>query len=251
MARFPTPAKTSKLPPATPSSRCHGRVNPLAWVASAAPMKVVPSAGSAYRVLSGVVHGDAGSLLGLVKPVGNGPHIHRVGPDLQLVPLAWLYGFRWVANFLLTTHGIHPYPSVDRAAEHARFLVAQFGSVLNAAQRLDRRTWPARPPPQPVAVAAFFGPEVDKIRWYLYDERTRTIQVADPGPGQNTAIAGLRKGVEKYAVGWHAQGRGPSPMTVKCPHIRVYPRPAARYADAASVLPSPDDWLEPLPPDKS
>ena len=48
MARFPAPAKMSKLPPATPSSRCHGRgVKPLAWVANAAPMKVAPSAGSA------------------------------------------------------------------------------------------------------------------------------------------------------------------------------------------------------------
>ena len=49
MARFPAPAKMSKLPPATPSSRCHGRVKPLAWVANAAPMKVVPSAGSRER----------------------------------------------------------------------------------------------------------------------------------------------------------------------------------------------------------
>src|SRR5918994_3634710 len=47
MARFPAPAKMHKLPPATPSSRCHGRVKPLAWVANAAPMKVAPSAGSA------------------------------------------------------------------------------------------------------------------------------------------------------------------------------------------------------------
>ncbi len=30
MARFPAPAKMGKLPPATPSSRCHGRVKPLA-----------------------------------------------------------------------------------------------------------------------------------------------------------------------------------------------------------------------------
>src|SRR5215212_6939206 len=47
MARFPAPAKMHKLPPATPSSRCHGRVKPLAWVANAAPMKVAPSAGIA------------------------------------------------------------------------------------------------------------------------------------------------------------------------------------------------------------
>ena len=30
MARFPAPAKMDKLPPATPNSRCHGRVKPLA-----------------------------------------------------------------------------------------------------------------------------------------------------------------------------------------------------------------------------
>src|SRR3954454_22015471 len=47
MARFAAPAEMSTMPPATPSIRCHGRVNPLAWVASAAPMKVAPSAGSA------------------------------------------------------------------------------------------------------------------------------------------------------------------------------------------------------------
>src|SRR5215217_1024725 len=47
MARFPAPATISRLPPAMPSRRCHGRVNPVAWVASAAPMKVVPRAGSA------------------------------------------------------------------------------------------------------------------------------------------------------------------------------------------------------------
>ena len=54
----------------------------------------------AYRVLSGVVHGDAGGLLGLTQSFGNkGVRVHRVGPDLQLVALAWLYGYRWITEF--------------------------------------------------------------------------------------------------------------------------------------------------------
>lgn len=201
----------------------------------------------AYRVLSAVVHGDAGGLLGLTKHSDDGPSIHRVGPDLQLVVLAWLYGFRWVADLLLTASHRHPYPSVREAADHAGYLVARFGSVLDAAQELDQRIWPTQPPPQPVSVAAFFHPKVDSIRWYLYDEQTRTVQVADAAPGQEAAVANLRQGVAEAVVNWHTPVRQPAPLTVECPHIRVYPR-SARYADATKILPSPEYWLAPLPP---
>jgi hypothetical protein len=45
MAKVPAPATMRTLPAARPSSRCHGRVNPLAWVASVAPMKGRPERG--------------------------------------------------------------------------------------------------------------------------------------------------------------------------------------------------------------
>ena len=47
IARLATPAASSRAPPATPSRRCHRGVSRLACAASAAPMNVAPSAGSA------------------------------------------------------------------------------------------------------------------------------------------------------------------------------------------------------------
>ena len=47
IARLPSPAASSRLPPTRPSRRCQAGVSPLACAARAAPMKVVPSVGSA------------------------------------------------------------------------------------------------------------------------------------------------------------------------------------------------------------
>lgn len=196
----------------------------------------------AYRVLSGVVHGDAGGLLGLMKGFGKqGARIHRVGPDLQLVALSWLYGYRWIAEFLGTVHERHPFPSAEAASKYAGFLVGRFGSVLDTARRLDARIWPVKPPPQPTAVAAFFQSLTGPIRWYLYDERQHTVVVADPGPDQEAAIKAMREDVSKLTYS------GPPPAVAVCPHIRVYPRPTASYAQAGSALPPPEHWLHPLP----
>lgn len=198
----------------------------------------------AYRVLSGVVHGDAGGLLGLTQSVGNkGARVHRVGPDLQLVALAWLYGYRWITEFLCVVYERHPLPSVEEAANHAGFLVGRFGSVLRAARRLDARTWPDEPPPQPIAIAAIFRPTSGAIRWYLYDRRLQSVVVADPGPYQESAIDAMRADVTALTYS------GPSPAVVECPHIRVYPRRAARYAHVSSALPGQEHWLTPMPKD--
>lgn len=166
--------------------------------------------------------------------------MHRVGPDLHLVALAWLYGYRWIHEFLTTVHERHPFPSVEAAAGHAGFLVGRFGPVLAAARRLDTRTWPHKPPPQPVAVAAFHRRGAP-IRWFLFEPQLRTVVVADPGPGQDAVIEAMRAEIAQLDYG------GPSPAVVVCPHIQVYPRKGARYARAQHALPDPGHWLWPDP----
>ena len=47
-----------------------------------------------YRILSGVMHGSAGSVLGTRRKKGERV-THRLGPDYQLVPVAFLSGMSW------------------------------------------------------------------------------------------------------------------------------------------------------------
>ena len=63
MARLPAPAKMGKLPPATPSSRCHGRVKPLAWVAYAAPARWLRELGASAATLPLRLHRELSRVL--------------------------------------------------------------------------------------------------------------------------------------------------------------------------------------------
>ena len=100
-----------------------------------------------------------------------------------------------------------------------------------------------RVPPQPIAIAAIFRPPSGAIRWYLYDRRLQSVVVADPGPDQESAIDAMRADVAALTYS------GPPPAVVMCPHIRVYPRRAARYARVRSALPDQEHWLPSMPKD--
>lgn len=95
----------------------------------------------AYRVLSGVVHGDAGGLLGLTKKTASGM-IHRLGPDLSLALLALLYGFRWLTKFAEAVEVAHPFPAVVDLRRSTEELVNLFPHLVVTCRRVDNLVWP-------------------------------------------------------------------------------------------------------------
>lgn len=202
----------------------------------------------AYRVLSGVVHGDAGGLLGLSRDQDGGL-IHRIGPDLQLVPLAYLYGFRWLADLFVNVAARHPFPSVAHLSECAAFIGAQFPEVLTAAQRLDEQTWPAITPPTPVAVVAFYGSSRQDMRWYLYDGAHEAVTVADPDQGSLEAVDDLWSTLKDAVAAYHWPSRRSIPCVAAEPRVTVYPRPDAIPHPAPAVLPPTETWS--LPPHRA
>lgn len=187
-------------------------------------------------MLSGVVHGDAGGLFGLTKEL-HGAVVHRVGPDLQLLPVAYLYGFRWLAHLLKEAATRHNVPAAELAAEHADYLVtACWPEILKTCQDLDRRVWPNRPPPQPGAVAAFYTADPTQVRWYFHDPHTESVTVADVDPRDQELVDSLAPRFAEPLREWRSAGEPPRPMTVRVLGVRVRPREGARPAPAASVL---------------
>lgn len=190
----------------------------------------------AYRVLSGVVHGDAGGLLGLSRSSGVGT-IHRLGPDLQLLPLAALYGFRWLADFTLTAH--HEFgelPTVKTASEVVAGVVGRWPDIRRTAAAIDAQMWPDKPPPQPGAVAAFYGPDSAQIRWYHHDPKFDVVTVADVAPGSRDEADKVPERFAEHVAAYYAAGDRERPMTVRVLGVNVIPRSAARPWPAASVL---------------
>lgn len=197
----------------------------------------------AYGVLSGVVHGDAGSLLGLTKPASGGM-IHRLGPDLQLMPLAHLYGFRWLSLFAAAVAASDPMPAVQTLQERAQVLVDQFPSVLAACRSIDAAIWPKTAPLQVGAVAAFYGPDSSKIRWFFHDPHISGLTPAEVVADDLHLVADLSTRMAERVRSYYAQGKPARPLTVRVLHVRVIPRSGARAVPEASIL-TPRFWFDP------
>lgn len=136
--------------------------------------------------------------------------VHRLGPDLQLVPLAFHEGITWWREMLNDLPLVPPHPAwplrIDQATDT---LLNSYEDVYTTCTRLDNRLWSLKtPPPKRLALFALY-PE-DKVRWFLHDPGAQTVQPANllgaPPPAMETILAEMRPSVgdtgDKPVVGF-------------------------------------------------
>ena len=132
-----------------------------------------------YRILSAVIHGSSGGMRGLTKEVGE-QKVHRLGPDMQLVPLAFEEGLR---NFMLLCEQLFKMTGRVEADEMGgrtfQVLKSNLEGVRAVAAKQDRKMWPDQPP-APVYVPSVVVWPNGKARWFLRDTRNELMVRADP-----------------------------------------------------------------------
>lgn len=189
-----------------------------------------------YRILSGVMHGSAGALLGTRKEKGS-LVTHRLGMDLQLAPLAFHEGFTWWRALLDELPSAAPPPDWAVGLRDATGMLLDDGyqEIFAACRRLDNRLWPAGPvPPKRVAVLALYPR--DKIRWFLHDRPAGLLRPAVPIseiPDLTEIIETLRPQVGT------AGGR---PATAAVAGVRLEPIAERRPVHEAHLLIPPDTF---------
>ncbi len=183
-----------------------------------------------YRILSGVMHGTSGALLGTRRTV-RGEVVHRLGPDFELCALAYIEGLRWVRMFL------ERIPSAERApwddiglSDKVDALIAAYPTLFSTLREIDKRTWPEMAMPAPAAVLAFYPRGVE--RWYRYDPRYDTLTLADAPVPEPPNLEALRARAITYDPSLF-HGR---PMTAVVLHTTVQPHPGAKPFQAASIF---------------
>ncbi|MFC6240136.1 DUF5677 domain-containing protein [Knoellia sp. GCM10027112] len=194
----------------------------------------------AYRILSGVMHGSSGSLMGTRRTKGD-EVTHRLGPDFQLVPIAFLEGMQWWRKLLdeLPANGVSADFVLD-AMTGADQLLSHYADIHATCWRVDSRTWPeGRVPPRSAAVLAVYASGATK--WFSHDPVTQSICLAD-------LVSDEPDYLQDHLGKWRAQAAsvpGGRPLTIHVMGVEVKPRPGAAYAPAGSVL-NPRDVQERL-----
>lgn len=183
-----------------------------------------------YRLLSGVMHGSAGAALGTRRERG-GVVTHRLGMDLQLVPVAFHEGIRWWRALLDELPETSADPDSGMGLREATDVLLQgYPEIYRSCRRLDNKLWPAgAAPPRNLAVLALYPG--DKVRWYVYDGLAQTVRPAEltgDAPDFINAVLGQMRP--------HVGVSGGRPATAVMPHIRVRPTPGKRPSPAAHLL---------------
>lgn len=143
-----------------------------------------------FRVASAAVHASAGGAFGLVSEVANAD-VYRVGPALQLCPLALGDGTRYV-ELGLGAIGQHLGVDTRRANDAISNLRSVRNAYTGAMRRLDRNLWPEHPPPGTVVLRALL-PDGER-RWILHDNQTgKIITCTAPCDGDPAIIANNEK----------------------------------------------------------
>lgn len=184
-----------------------------------------------YRILSGVIHGSAGGLSGLVREVRGTP-VHRVGPDMTLAAVAYREGLKSVyriANHLLALTG---QDEAKRFRDLTNDLLADSQYVMDALRRADNKMWPSEPAPVRVSIAGVYPS--GNVRWYVLDTATQMIAVADPPREEPAQLAPIKRRVVEGELAMD----GDRPVTVALAPgwIDLTPKPGAVWVPAASVL---------------
>lgn len=197
----------------------------------------------AYRILSGVLHGNSGGLLGTRRLVG-GRAVHRAGPDMKLASLAWLEGLTFFHAFLghvLKTREQNL--SAQRLQAATTLLLDQWPTLHETLRTMDDELWPKEPIPAPMAVLGFFP---SGVRWYYHDLELGAITVADPPADAAEQETKARELMAGQLESYRPDAFGGRPMTVAMLGVSVQPKPGAPWVPAKQILVPTDEYPRPV-----
>lgn len=193
-----------------------------------------------YKILSGVMHGAAGGILGTQDTI-NGYLVNRTGPDLRLAGIAYVEGLTWWCQLIERVVKRGATSRIEMLLEASHDLREAWPQLMDALDQLDRELWPKVPPPPVTTVLALYP---NGVRWYVHRPLDQTLTLALPPSGEEVDKA-LETARQMY-VNYRPEDFGGRPMSIALLHITVDEKPGAPTVAAASIL-VPDDirHLEP------
>jgi hypothetical protein len=144
-----------------------------------------------YRVASGVLHGSSGGVLGHHRVIEGRP-VHRVGPAIELVPMALIYGIRFFSIVLDAAASGARDGAVEEMRQCLSDLQAICPNIRSSLLAFDRELWPTRPAGHNVAILARFPDR--STRWFIWDPSVGAVRAAKTPVvegAQARSIAGL------------------------------------------------------------
>lgn len=184
-----------------------------------------------YRILSGVMHGSAGALLGTRRERTKLADVtHRLGPDLRLAPLAYHEGLRWWRQLLdhLPSMTVPVDWAVD-LAEATDALLGAYQDLHDACRRLDNQLWPTgAAAPRTEAVYAIYPG--GKTRWFCHNPQMEMMRLGELIGPEPPNLEQLRE-----QIGLQAEGMGGRPVTVRILGAEVRPSKGSRPIHASAI----------------
>ena len=191
----------------------------------------------AYTILSAVIHGSSGGLIGSTRDT-DGRQIHRTGANLQLASMAWFEGFTSFEHIGTSLLGRVPSPVGDELLALARAGLAIWPDLHLALKAIDEKLWPKDIAPSNMTVLAIYPG--NKRRWFVFDGRQQMLVRADP-PDEEPDLGALPD------VTGYDPRYGGRPLTCFLPEITVKPRSGSRPIPASALL-VPDGYRKTRPP---
>ena len=128
-----------------------------------------------YRIASGVLHGSSGGVLGHHRVIEGLP-VHRVGPAIELVPMALIYGIRFFSIVLDAAASEAGDGAVEEMRQCLSDMKAIWPDIRSSLLAFDRELWPTRPAGHNVAILARFPDR--STRWFIWDPSVGAVRAA-------------------------------------------------------------------------
>ncbi|WP_431842077.1 DUF5677 domain-containing protein [Calidifontibacter indicus] len=126
----------------------------------------------AYAVLSGMTHGTAGGLKGTTQRI-SGSVVHRLGPDLEILPTAFLLGLQWWRSIAEMKPEGNARTQILSTTDD---LLGRYTTLYDQARRLDKQTWPTTALDR-MRPMVFVWPS-GKVKWYVWNPVEDTFRLA-------------------------------------------------------------------------
>lgn len=187
-----------------------------------------------YRLSSQVLHGAAGGAMGSVKEI-EGKFVHRSGPALALLPLAYYEGLQAFKAFLKILAHLSPSVDMQQASDAVGALLAAWPAYRKAVRNVDRWLWPETPPTGPLAILGVS--RSGTRRWFCHEPELGLIVEAIP-PNESQFAPGQRERLEQLAERAKPTmfANQDQWVTVAVAGVIVNPKPGARWINSAAIL---------------
>lgn len=191
-----------------------------------------------YGILSGVVHGDVGSLAGVFNVRGTETTM-RIGGDLRLADLAYVEGLECAREFLsrMRTQAEVGHWAFEKMLECVEYALAAHGEVKTALRKADAKIWPKEFMPGPIAICALFR---NGNRWYFHEPKMGTVLPAEPPVLDDFQEQTLTKLRDEHLLDYDWEWFRGRPMSVAFAGITLTPTPNARPVPATAILIPPE-----------